>query len=308
MPRDEDDDEDYAPSKRVKKKGGSASAVALKPVKATEYGVIRGKVAWEGPEPSFAEETAKLRAAMSGSQDKDYCLTGKTPDGKGAGLEPCEAEQQTFRIGKNKQLGNVFVWIQPEPGHYFEIPKEQLEAVPKTITLTQPHCSFLPHCLVLFPSYRGPDGKLVPTGQKFFIENDARVGHNANVKGGPLNTGQGSSIEGMKGDGPAKKIDIVLKPDSTPVTIACNIHGWMMAWARVYDHPYATLSSVGADPKAKRWENLDSPEVGTYEIKGVPVGAKVKLFAWHEVRGPLGEAKGKEIVLKKENVEDFTAK
>jgi hypothetical protein len=303
VPRDEDEDEDYAPSKKVKKKGGGSTAVALKPVKATEYGVIRGKVAWEGAEPSFAEETAKLKAAMSGSQDRDYCLTGKTQDGKGPPMESCETEQQTFRIGKNKQLGNVFVWIQPEPGHYFEVPKEQLDAVPKNVTLTQPHCAFLPHCLVLFPSHRGADGKLTPTGQQFFVANDARVGHNANVKGGPLNTGQGSGIPAG-----GKPLEVFLKPDTTPVTIACNIHGWMMAWARVFDHPYAAVSSVGADAKAKKWENLDSPEVGTFEIKGVPVGAKVKLFAWHEVLGPLGDPRGKEIVLTKENVENFTAK
>lgn len=306
-----DDEDDYDVGTR-KTKGpgkGGAAGVALKPVKATEYGVIKGKVTWEGGEPSFEDETAKLRAAMSGSQDKNYCLTGKRADGTGTPVQPFETEQQAFRIGKNKGLGNVFVWIQPEAGHYFEVPKEQLDAVPKEVTLTQPHCAFLPHAFVLFPSYRGADGKLVPTGQKFFVENDAYVGHNAKVQGGPLNTGQGSSIEGKKPDGTTKKIEIFLKPDTTPVSVACDIHGWMKAWCRVYDHPYATVTSVGADAKAKKWEDLDSPAVGTFEIKGVPVGAKVKLFAWHEVLGPLGEAKGKEVVLKKENdIPPFTAK
>src|SRR5262245_5043106 len=232
-------------------------------------------------------------------QDKDYCLTGKGP----------ETEQYEYRIGKNKGLGNVFVWIQPESNQlYFNIPKEQLEAVPKTVRLTQPHCAFLPHCMILFPVYKGPDGykdkdgKPNSTGQKFIVENDAKVGHNASVVGGPLNPQQGGTMA------PKTTNDsITLRPDSQAVSIACNIHGWMKGWARVFDHPYAALTSVGADAKAGKWEDLDSAEVGSYKITGVPVGAKVKLFAWHESAGWLTPQTGEAITLEKKMTKDFKA-
>jgi hypothetical protein len=305
----DDDDEDYRPAKKASKQKASGPATSLKPVKASEFGILKGKITWEGNEPDFERETARLKSLISGSQDRDYCLTGKLPGDPDTAspIRPCESEQQVFRLGKNKGLGNVFVWIQPEAGHFFEISAEQINGVAKEVVLQQPHCAFLPHCLVLFPSYRGADGKQTPTGQQFLVENDARVGHNAKVQGGPLNSGQGSSIPARKPDGSTTRLPIVLKPDSQPVSVACDIHGWMKAWVRVFDHPYAAVSSVGADTKAKVWENLESPAVGTYEIKGVPVGAKVKLFAWHEELGLL-PGSGKEITLKKDQVEDFTAK
>src|SRR5215208_2229650 len=75
-PRNDDEDDYDVGGRKTKGPGAKGTTgVALKPVKATEYGVIKGKVTWEGAEPSFEEETAKLRAQMTGSQDKDYCLT-----------------------------------------------------------------------------------------------------------------------------------------------------------------------------------------------------------------------------------------
>jgi hypothetical protein len=73
------------------------------------------------------------------------------------------------------------------------------------------------------------------------------------------------------------------------ITIRCNIHPWMSAYARAFDHPYATLTVVGKDPKG--------PQYGTYEIKNVPAG-KVRVIAWHEKAGYLNGANGEEIELR----------
>ena len=59
-------------------------------------------------------------------------------------------------------VGNVFVWIVPEAGSYFEVPDDQLAKFKDAqVVVSQPHCAFLPHAAVLFPSYY-KDGKQVP--------------------------------------------------------------------------------------------------------------------------------------------------
>ena len=38
----------------------------------------------------------------------------------------------------------------------YPLHEEQLKAAKEPVTIDQPHCAFLPHCVVLFPSYRDP--------------------------------------------------------------------------------------------------------------------------------------------------------
>ncbi len=293
-----EDDDDIAPTK--KKAGGAAvsrTTETLKPVTATKYSTLKGKVVFEG-DPNFQQLTDSLQKTIAGSPDRAYCMSG----------EEYEKTQQQFRVGANKGLGHVFVWIQPERGSYFVIPEDQLKAVPKEVDLHQPHCAFLPHALVLFPSYYGKDGKQVPTGQKFYVLNDATVAHNAKVMGGGRNDLGSQSIPPGTPGSPTKSLK-ELVPSRQEVTVSCDVHGWMRAYIRVFDHPYAAVSSAGADPKSKKWEDLNSPEVGTWEIKGVPVGAKVKLFAWHEALGFLGAKDGQDLTIKDANDDiTFTAK
>jgi hypothetical protein len=288
-PSDNIDDE---PLPRKRGSSGATSKVSapvetLKMVKGDPKGVIKGTVKWEGAEPNLEDMTARLRNGMV--NDKGYCLSGKD----------YETTQQTFRIGKNKGLGNVFVWIAPPPGHAFEVPDSQLPAK-KEVRIHQPHCAFVPHCSVVFAS-RYKNGDQDPTGcQKLVVENDARVGHNSNVTGGPLNGSKNVLLGAWDGKGKIQDEKYDLKPERDAVTVSCGVHAWMKGYVRVFDHPYNVVTSVGADlkdPKKPVWENLDSPEVGTFEIKGAPVGAKVRLFAWHEELGHLLGAQGKEIVI-----------
>jgi hypothetical protein len=276
-----------------KEKGTGPKAAALKPVTAKEYGVIRGKVAWTGDPPANLEAlTTGLRQGMGANKDKDYCLSGKD----------FETTQQVYRIGENKGLGNVFVWIVPEEGHYFQIPGDQLEKFKGEVHIHQPHCAFLPHSTVLFPSTYDKDGKPKKTGQVLVIENDAKVSHNSKVAG-TINQ------PGDKIMTPGANERFTLKPEKNYLTVSCGVHAWMKGYIRVFDHPYAAVTSVGADPKAKKWEDTASDKFGTYEITGVPVGAKVRIIAWHEDLGFLGEGdRGKELEIKKENTENFEAK
>jgi hypothetical protein len=223
--------------------------------------------------------TAQLDAEMAKSADKGVCLN----------CNNFQKEQQAWWIGDNKQVGNVFVWIEPEEGQYFEIDTKQLAAAKKKVEMGQPACAFVPHCVTYFPSYRDPKNpkRFKPTGQTFVFLNNAKVPHNVNWQG----IGQ---VGGNQLLPPGRSIEVELKPSSSPVAVACNIHPWMNGWIRVYSHPYSAISL--AEPDAK--QGKADPNYGTYEIKGVPAG-KVRILAWQEKVGYLhkGGKKGEPIEL-----------
>ena len=302
-----DDDDDAPRTPKTKRGAGAVVGPTLKKkVEAKEYGTLNGKVEFLGDPATVAGDPKAVLTTISANTDRDFCLTGK----KAGEVSPIpihdyETTQQEYRIGKNKGLGNVFVWIEPQEGYYFDIPADQLAAVEKEVLITQPHCNFLPHCTVLFPYYF-KDGIQAKTGQKLIIENDALVLHNAKISGeknNPLNVG----IPARKGDTVSKETH-TFRPEKNPVTIGCNVHGWMKGYVRVHSHPYAAVTSVGADlkdPKNRVWENASSDAYGTYTIKGVPVGATVKLFAWHEKLEWLTKASGDDLVVTKDTKANF---
>src|SRR5262245_34973106 len=121
-----DKDDEPLPS-RGKGKGKAApiQTIVLKPVQGKYEGKITGSVKWAGAKPELEAMTNKLKAGML--NDRDYCLTGKKP-GESAPTKPImdyETFQQSYRIGDNGNLGNVFVWIAPEAGHAFDVPDSQ---------------------------------------------------------------------------------------------------------------------------------------------------------------------------------------
>src|SRR5262249_28080227 len=152
--------------KRNKNKGGGQfkiEAVKLDPVKGDYKGVIKGKVVWQGAEPDLDDATKKLQETIGKNNDAKFCLKGS----------PAETVQQAYRIGKNKGLGNVFVWIAPPKGQAFDVPDDQLPKR-KDVLLSQPHCAFLPHCATVFASrYNFKEGKQDAKGcQVLEVEND----------------------------------------------------------------------------------------------------------------------------------------
>jgi hypothetical protein len=260
--------------------GGSDTSVEekkaskdLKALASTGWGTLKGKVAFVGAPPKVAD--IKDREDFKNHQDKDKCLMGDTTE-------------QTWKV-KDGGLGNVFVWLKPPEGTYFKIELDEKTWDP-TVTLTQPYCAFIPHAFVLFPSYYDPTTKAQKsTGQKFFVTNSASFAHNTKWAGSKLRNEGGSRTIAPKGE-----LEVTLKPDNQEITFNCDIHKWMDAYARVFDHPYATVTK----------------EDGTYEIKHVPTGADLQIVAWHEKAGYLdGGSKG---VIKKlndgENTQNFTAK
>jgi hypothetical protein len=267
----------------VGKRGSSGG-----PMKAIEpgTGTRKGQVVLDGPPPDTKKLTAGLLEEINKkTDDKNYCLSAPED----------QRTAQEWRIGENKGVGNVFVWLVPASrDEYFKIDEKQLGAVAKEVTMDQPFCAFVPHCVVLFPKYRDPKNpkKLIATGQKFIVKNDAKISHNTKLAGGAEIGERNETLA------PGKQFDAkVEEPTNEAIAIRCNIHPWMSAYARSFDHPYATVSYVSADPKDAKY--------GAYEIKGVPAG-KVRVVAWHEKAEFLNGSRGEEIELKAgENTKDF---
>jgi hypothetical protein len=259
--------------------GARLKAVTMAvPLPKPRENVLRGKVTVQGKKPDLARLTEDLRAAIAKNTDKDFCLGGSAE----------EVAQQTWQIGAKGGVGNVFVWIEPaETGAFFQVSPEDLARAKQPVVMRQPRFAFVPHCLVLFPQYRDPRSprRLIPTGQELIIKNDAPKAHNVKYNGGPAN--------GMGNQTFAPGNELVLKDlkaSKEPITFACNIHGWMTAYARAFDHPFATLTRAD----------------GSYEIKGIPAGRRVHVIAWHERAGYLDGPRGAEVELRPgRNTRDF---
>jgi hypothetical protein len=288
--KDKDQDEEGSVENKPKAKkpgspgGGGPEKSNVRFVEGKGTTTIKGKVLVKGGDVEGVEKqlTKSLQGEMA-KKDTDVCMAG----------DPSETTEQAYRIGDNKQVGNVFVWIAPsEPNMYFKVdPKLVEEAAKHAVTIDQPHCAFVPHVAVYFPVYRDPkDPKQpTPTGQKFIVKNDAPISHNTLAVGGSKNPEQGGTI----GKGGENK-SIKLIPDSKEVMIKCNIHPWMNGYVRVFDHPFATVTKSDTAPKELKVDKK-SAEFGTFAIKDAPAGVKVRLFAWHEKGEYLTPPEGIEI-------------
>jgi hypothetical protein len=223
-----------------------------------EWGTIKGQVVWSEKTPPKIEE-------VKVDKDQDHCL-------KNGPLTKDE-----FVVNKdNLGVRNVFVWLIPSD------PTKKSDMIPihpdlKTVKLKeavmdQPCCQFVPHVLAL------------RKGQELVIKNSAPINHNVNYQGGPDNPGENPIL-------PAGKSLTVkdLKPSKTPISVSCNIHGWMKAWIRVFDHPYFAVTDAD----------------GKFEIKNAPAG-DFRLVIWHEGVGWVkGNKNGTPITIKAGGDTDF---
>jgi hypothetical protein len=246
----------------------------------TGWTTVKGKVTLKGDKPNIADLNKKVMEAIDAYKDKKDCL--EAPED--------QKDEQRWRFGQNNGVANVFVWLAPPEGKYFKIDWDK-KPWPKEVVIDQPHCAFMPHAVALFPGADNPEkaGDFKSSDQKFIVKNSAKFNHNTNWKGGDANPGENKSIEA------GGKIEPELKPDTAPVTLKCNVHGWMNGVVRVFDHPYATVTDKD----------------GNYEIKNVPAGAELNIVVWHEEGGWGDKGKdGDKVTLEagKDNVHDYTIK
>ncbi|HEX3146785.1 MAG TPA: hypothetical protein VHR66_01710 [Gemmataceae bacterium] len=201
------------------------------------------------------------------------------PAAKAAVLPPCAALDKDFLTEdwivdpKTKAVKDAVVWLAPEPTadewRRLKLPnsdKEKLREFPKfkpaevhpgllkvpanKVEIDQPCCRFIPH------------QSAMRVGQTLVIKNSAAFSHNA--KYDTSNNGSENPLIIAGG-----KVEIPIKePERSEIKIVCNIHGWMSASVRVFEHPYFAVTN----------------EKGEYEIKDAPVG-KYRIFVWHSTGG-----------------------
>jgi hypothetical protein len=270
--------------------GTGAGGEGAAPVKKTEMtafeskgtGTLKGKVTLDGapPEGLITEANKNLESAMQKHQDKEQCLAGTE----------AEKTQQEWKVNDGA-VQNVVVFVRPPEGHYFT----GLDKVdfPKKVTVDQPHCAFVPHVSLAFPSYYdGKTKKQVPTGQEVVVNNSAKMNHNTKWEGNPTRNPGANPI---LAPGKDMKLDPLKADNSTPIKLSCNIHQWMTGYIWALDTPYSAVTN----------------EKGEYEIKNVPSGADLLVFAWHEPSQWVnkGESKGEKVTIKEgDNTQDFKVK
>src|SRR5260370_878204 len=273
-------------AKASKEKEGSGAApttsekTAIKP---TAFGIIKGKVTFDGTPP----EVANLN--FEGNKDKDHCLKGPKED-------------PTWIVDKDsKGVKNVVVWLRAPAGKFFDLPPDQQKPAVPVVKIDQPFCAFEPHVALAFPSfYDAPDKKQKKKGQELIVDNSAPMAHNTNYTPSKPLLDSGDNLQLSSGKN--AKISLFDKQTDRAgnediILLKCNIHTWMRGYVVALDHPYATITN----------------DKGEFEIKNVPAGSDLVVVGWHEA----GEyflpekAKGQKIDALKDNevkTLDFTIK
>jgi len=174
---------------------------------------------------------------------------------------------------------------------FFELSADDIKksGVPMEVDIGQPHCAFVPHTALSFPSYRNPKDpkKYLPSGQTFTVVNNAHIAHNTKWEGGSKTLPGNQTLPPEKDGQIVGKVEIKMVPETTPIRVECSIHPWMDGYVWALDHPYADISKCLKKAGKDKWEELpkDDKDYGTFTIKNVPTGVKLKLVAWHEEAG-----------------------
>jgi plastocyanin len=198
------------------------------------YATIRGQVIWPRaiPKPQVIDVRTDRPVCC---KDGDLLSTELLIDPKSRGIQ------------------NVVVWLRPDhDDRTLTFPKDKIhpdQLKPKSIahTIDQPKCQFEPRVLA------------ARHGDTLTIRNSATINHNVNYS---------SDVEAF---------NVIIKPlgqqalknpleaQRTPIMVKCDLHPWMSARVRVFDHPYFAVTDAE----------------GRFTLPRVPVG-KWRIVYWHE--------------------------
>lgn len=164
---------------------------------------------------------------------KDQAICGAT-----------EKYDETLVVGEGNALKNTIVYL---------IDISQGKDFDKTakLEIDQKGCQFNPHV------------QIIPVGARLTMLNNDKVNHNVHIFSSvnkPVNKQQTKNRKKMRLPG-VKKVE-------GPVSVKCDIHGWMSAWAAYVPHPYFAVTN----------------EKGEFMLEDVPAGT-YKLGYWHEACG-----------------------
>jgi plastocyanin len=151
---------------------------------------------------------------------------------------------QEVVAGKDGELASVFIYIKSGlEGKRFEAPKE-------AVVLDQKDCWYAPRVFG------------IQVNQTLEVLNSDSTTHNVNATP-EFNSAMPPVL---------KKITKKFTKPHLMLTIRCNVHPWMSAYAGVLEHPFYSVSK----------------EDGTFEIANLPAGRYV-VEAWHERLGTMAQ-------------------
>jgi hypothetical protein len=231
---------------------GAIVLAAATTVSAEGWGTIKGQVVLQGAAPA--------PVVVNIDKDKDACLKNGPILKDDLVVNP-----------KNKGVKWALVYLMSADGFDKDIPihPKLKDLKEKVVEIDQPCCKFEPHLLAM------------RQGQTLLVKNSAEIAHNVNILGGA----KGPSLNQIvPSKGKFTVPDIKARP--IPISVKCDIHGWMSAKIAVLKHPYFAVTD----------------EDGKFEIKDAPAG-DFRLVVWHESKGwVVGDTepskKGKKITIK----------
>jgi len=145
-------------------------------------------------------------------------------------------------IGPEGGLAEVVVWLSGATG--------PLSAAPPPPVLDQRGCVFRPRVLA------------AAQGAELTLLNSDPLMHNVRTtSGSPRHFNTAMPLTGMK-------VRMPLASTPAVVRLTCDVHPWMQAFVRTFDHPFFAVSD----------------ERGRFTIRGAPTG-KASLLLWHPFLG-----------------------
>lgn len=231
---------------------GAIVLAAAATTQAEGWGTIKGQVVLDGNVPK--------PVAVNVDKDKPACLKNGPLFKDDLVVNP-----------KNKGVKWTLVYLVSADGFKKDIPvhPKLKEIKQKVVEIDQPCCQFEPHMLAM------------RQGQTLLVKNSAGIAHNVNILGGARGPALNQIVPSK---GQFKVEDIIARP--IPISVKCDIHGWMSAKIAVLKNPYFAVTD----------------ENGNFEIKDAPAG-DYRLVMWHESKGWVtGDTKpssmGKKITIK----------
>jgi hypothetical protein len=213
-----------------------------------DWGMVKGRAVFGG-------NAIPAQKPLDVNKDQDHCLS------KGPILD------EEWVVSKdNKGVRWAFIWLEPEKGSPpLKVHSSLQQIKDKQVFIDQPCCKFEPHALGM------------REGQELVAKNSAPIAHNVHWIGFPTKNPGGNVIV------PAGQSHTIqgLKADRFPVQVKCDIHGWMKANVRVFDHPYFAVTDAD----------------GKFEIKNAPAGT-YRLMTWHDSGYGPGGREGVQVVIK----------
>jgi hypothetical protein len=247
-------------------RNAGASLVRLTPLVATvclAIGCGPGRVL--GPAPDLVAAT-KLREALAASDESAAKDEAAAPTGTGwgglkgrfvfagtpgapaalivdkdmavCGKDGMKLYDQSLRVdASSKGLADVVVFVRKASRFKDPVPTEQL-------VFDQKNCEFLSPVFA------------ARVGQPVDVRNSDPIGHNTNIAGTSFNqlipAGEGTIYTPTGETG-------------MPVSVTCNIHPWMKAYAVFRKDGYVAVSAVD----------------GSFEIANLPAGEPLEFQVWH---------------------------